>query len=221
MSRASDLAYRKIRAQILSGELAPGSQLKEEDLADICKVSRTPIRDALRRLEAEMFIRRTDTQRSYVAEWSSADIDEIFTLRAMLESYAAGQAALRMSAAQQAELQAHNATIHDAISGRKTLDIDTFLHHNRLFHNLIIEAAGSERLTSLITRIVQQPVVHRTALRYDRSELVSSYTEHQQLVMAIAERDADWAQAVMQAHIRRAFHAYKERSQMQVAKNRS
>ena len=58
MSRASDRAYNHIRNMILSGELQPGVQIREEELAELCGVSRTPVRDALRRLEAELFVRR-------------------------------------------------------------------------------------------------------------------------------------------------------------------
>ena len=60
MSRASDRAYNHIRNMILSGELSPGEQIREEALAELCGVSRTPVRDALRRLEAELFTRRNE-----------------------------------------------------------------------------------------------------------------------------------------------------------------
>ena len=86
MSRASDRAYSHIRSMILSGELQPGSQIREEALAELCGVSRTPVRDALRRLEAELFIRRNESQRSFVADWSLDDLEEAFQLRAMLEA---------------------------------------------------------------------------------------------------------------------------------------
>ena len=70
MTRAADRAYAEIRSLILSGDAAPGTQLTEEQLADICGVSRTPVRDALRRLEAELYIVRSGSQRAFVADWS-------------------------------------------------------------------------------------------------------------------------------------------------------
>ena len=88
MTRAADRAYAEIRSLILSGDAAPGTQLTEEQLADICGVSRTPVRDALRRLEAELYIVRSGSQRAFVADWSHADVDEMFTLRGMLEAHA-------------------------------------------------------------------------------------------------------------------------------------
>jgi hypothetical protein len=67
VSRASDRAYEAIRSMILSGELPAGAQLAEEALAERCGVSRTPVREALRRLESDLLVTRTDTQRSFVA----------------------------------------------------------------------------------------------------------------------------------------------------------
>ena len=68
MSRASNRAYETIRSMILSGELQAGAQLAEEALAERCGVSRTPVRDALRRLEADLLVTRTDTHRCFVAD---------------------------------------------------------------------------------------------------------------------------------------------------------
>ena len=78
MSRASDRAYETIRTRILSGDLPPGAQLVEEALAELCGVSRTPVRDALRRLEAELLVERSDTQRSFVSDWSLHDVADAF-----------------------------------------------------------------------------------------------------------------------------------------------
>ena len=89
MSRASEHAYTVIRGMILAGELPPGAQLSEEALALRCEVSRTPVRDALRRLESDLLIRRSESQRSFVADWSDDDIEDAFELRSMLEAQAA------------------------------------------------------------------------------------------------------------------------------------
>ncbi len=208
MSRASDRAYSEIKAQILSGALAPGAQLKEEELADICGVSRTPVRDAMHRLEAEMFIQRSDSQRSFVSNWSVDDIEELFTLRTMLEGHAAAQAAARVTPEMLAALH-RNAAAIDAAIDRPAPDVDTFLTRNAEFHALIIQAAASDRLAHMINRLVLQPIVHRTALRYDADQLRRSLSEHVEIVAALEARDADWARAVMTSHIRRAFHVYR------------
>lgn len=207
MSRASDRAYNHIRSMILSGELQPGSQIREEALAELCGVSRTPVRDSLRRLEAEMFVRRNDSQRSFVADWSLDDLEDAFELRAMLEAHAAKRAAVRITHEQLTRLRMHNALLKQAIDAIQP-DVPRFLDHNRQFHALILEAAGSDRLSSMLLQVTEQPVVLRTARHYDMENLRRSHRDHEELVIAFDNRDGAWAAAIMTAHIRRAFHAY-------------
>jgi DNA-binding GntR family transcriptional regulator len=212
LSKASERAYAIIRSLILSGELSPGTQIREEALAERCGVSRTPVRDALRRLEADQFIRRSDTQRSFVADWSLDDVEDAFKLRAMLEAHAASRASTRISWDQLERLRGHNKAILKSMSG-EVADVPSFLEHNREFHRVIVEAAGSDRLAAMLAQVTEQPVVLRTALHYDRDNLQRSWHEHEELLAAFAHRDADWAAAVMTGHIRRAFHAYAEAHQ--------
>ncbi|MBC2667966.1 GntR family transcriptional regulator [Novosphingobium piscinae] len=209
MSRASDRAYTMIRGLILSGELAPGAQLGEEALAELCDVSRTPIRDALRRLEADLLIRRTGTQRSFVADWSLADVEDAFELRGMLEAHAALRACQRMDDEALARLRRCNARIRRAIE-RAVPDVSGFMNANREFHGVILEQARSRRLTALLGTLVEQPVVRRTAEQYSTAQLSQSWREHDELIAAFERRDGVWAQAVMLGHIRRAFHAYAD-----------
>ena len=208
MSKASDLAYDAIKERILSGHLTPGSQLKEEELADFCGVSRTPVRNAMQRLESEMFIQRSESHRSYVSEWSIDAIEELFTLRTMLESHAAGRAAAHVTDAMLALIKESVLNI-DVSLNRPMPDVDAFLAANAQFHGLIISAAASDRLAQMINRLVLQPIVHRTALRYDADQLRRSVSEHAEIVAALEARDSVWASAVMTSHIRRAFHVYR------------
>jgi DNA-binding GntR family transcriptional regulator len=209
MSKASDTAYRLIRSEILAGNLAPGEQLREEHLADACGVSRTPVREALRRLEVERFVRRSDSQRTFVNEWSFDEVEEGFALRAMLEGRAAARAAIRISAEDLERLAAHNAAIRRAIEAQR-VEVDAFLDHNRAFHGIVLESAGSPNLAQLLAGIVEQPIVARTARQYDERQIGRSLAEHEELVLAFRRRDPVWAEAVMTAHIRRAFHAYSD-----------
>jgi DNA-binding GntR family transcriptional regulator len=212
MSKASEHAYLEIRKRVLSGAFAPGQHLKEEELVGLLGVSRTPIRDALRRLEVESYLNRAESGRVYVPDWSSDDLEELFTLRAMLEGEAASRAALRANAADRAELSRLCAAIGEAVGVHRAdaeLNADAFLTHNRTFHRLIHKIAGSERLVDLIARIVEPPVVLRTALVYDKTDLLRSHHEHEALVAAITQKDAAWARATMVAHIQRAYHVYR------------
>lgn len=211
MSRASDHAYAEIRSLILSGDAPPGSPLREEQLAELCGVSRTPVRDALRRLEAELYVVRSESQRTFVADWSREDVEEMFALRAMLEAHAARRAAERMTDDRLAELQSCNRAIETAVSKAKP-DVVAFLNRNREFHGSIIEGASSPRLLATLATLVEQPIVRRTAMHYGREELEQSASEHRELLKAFAARDGEWAHAVMTGHIRRAFHAFTARS---------
>lgn len=203
--RAADRAYAEIRGLILSGDAPPGAPLTETMLADICGVSRTPVREALKRLEAELYIVRQGA-RIAVADWQREDLAEMFTLRAMLEAHAAARAATRISTAQLDALRAGNDRLTAAVTGNP--DVATFLKENRAFHEVIITAADSPRLATMLAGLVEQPVVRRTAARYRPDELTRSAHEHGELIQAFVARDPDWAHAIMTGHIRRAFHAF-------------
>lgn len=209
MPRASDRAYAEIRSLILSGDVPPGAQLKEEQLAELCGVSRTPVRDALRRLEGELYVVRSDSQRAFVADWSSAEVEEMFTLRGMLESHAAARAARRLTPEMIDRLRTLNQMISSAIA-LDLPDIQAFLDYNREFHSIVLEAAASPRLSATLATLVEQPVVRRTALLYGRDELARSAAEHDQLIAAFVAGDSEWARSVMHGHIRRAFHSFSE-----------
>lgn len=209
MSKASDRAYEAIRGRILSGELPPQMQLVEGSLAAMCGVSRTPIRDALRRLEAELLVERSDTQRSFVANWSLGDVSDAFELRAMIEGRAARLAAQNMTDEALERLREANRRIGTAVM-RPDFDVSGFLEGNREFHAILLEAAGSRRLTALLNTLVEQPVIWRTAHLYGRDSLVQSHADHEELIAAFARRDGTWAEAIMTSHIMRAYHSYAD-----------
>lgn len=209
MTKASDRAYETIRGMILSGELSAGDPLGEEALAERCGVSRTPVREALRRLETDLMIRRTDSQRSFVADWSIDDVEDAFEMRAMLEGYAARRAAERMTEEILGRMHACNRAISAATAKAKP-DVATFLDRNREFHAMVLEAAGSRRLTNLLTALIEQPVVWRTAHHYSPEAFQRSHSEHADLLSAFERGDGAWAETIMAGHIRRAFHAYSD-----------
>jgi len=207
MSRASEQAYAKIRAHLLSGAVKAGEQLTEDQLAHITGVSRTPVREAVRRLESELLLVRSDTKRLFVADWSRDDIEEMFSLRQMLECHAAERAAKRLSREKIAALEALNHTLKAAVE-QTPPDVASFLEANRAFHEAIIEAADSPRLGQLLAQLIEAPVVLRTARTYSQGDLRQSARDHDELLAAFAARDADWARAVMGSHLRRAFHTF-------------
>lgn len=212
MTRASDQAYGKIRGFLLRGDAKPGEQLTEDQLAQITGVSRTPVREAVRKLESEMLLVRNESKRIFVADWSRDDIDEMFTLREMLEGHAAERAADRLSDKQISELEAVNSKLHAAVD-QEPPDVIRFLDENRVFHEIITEAAQSPRLRQVLAMLVEQPIVLRTARSYSANDLRQSARDHDELIAAFRARDRSWARAVMASHLRRAFHTFTEAEQ--------
>lgn len=209
MSKASDRAYRYLRQAISKGEFLPGAQIREEEIASLCGVSRTPVRDALRRLEAEMFITRSDSQRSFVSEWSINDIEDVYMLRSLLESQAASLCAARASESVRDALNANNARMAEIVNA-PVPQIDAFLECNNKFHSLIIQGAASERLAALLSRLLILPLIEKTAKHFNKRQLQRSLADHVEIASAIRSADSQWAGAVMIAHVRRAFHIYVE-----------
>ncbi|MFY8194741.1 MAG: GntR family transcriptional regulator, partial [Novosphingobium sp.] len=147
---------------------------------------------------------RSDTNRVFVPIWSDDDEEELFTLRAMLESHCATRAARLISDEQVAQLHAHCDFIDRAIATPDGPDVPGFVEGNRRFHAVILAAAQSERLAQLMKFVVSQIVVHRTAEQYSRADMEQSQRDHRDLVSAFEMRDEEWAGAVANTHIRRA-----------------
>jgi DNA-binding GntR family transcriptional regulator len=209
LSNAADHAYAVIRAGILDGTFAPNARLKEADLVRFCGVSRTPVREALRRLAAEDFVVVHRNQGAQVKSWSDDDLDDLFSLRALLEGYSAGRAATRIKPEGLATIDAAIAEMDAVLAARgpQQRKIAEFLRLNRIVHEQVWRAAGSQRLFSILGRLVEQALMAHTAARFSMDRLAQSHHHHQELQRALEVGDAAWADAVMQSHIRAARHA--------------
>ena len=199
--RAADVAYSAIRRGLAAGRWPAGSHLRETELAAELGISRTPVREALRKLASEQLVLFEPHLGASVPGWSDQDMEEIFALRVELESYAAGLAAQHATPAQIAELRqlAHDMEI--AAFGGAEPDYAKITEANHRFHRLIVVASGNRRLNSLVATIIDIPLVVRTFARFDRQAMARSVSQHFDLVEAIAGGNADWAVAVMRAHI--------------------
>lgn len=199
--RAADIAYRAIRQGVMSGRWPSGAHLREVELASELGFSRTPVREALRRLASEGVLTFAPHVGMKVPDWSATDLDEIFELRIRLESYAAELAAERadgvtISALRQATEEMERAAFSG--NGPDTVAITTA---NDRFHQLIVSAARSKRLAAFIASVVELPLVVRTFARFDARALRRSIAHHYEIIEAISHHDPVWAGAVMRAHI--------------------
>lgn len=209
MANAADRAYACIRSSILDGTFPPNARLKETELVAHCGVSRTPVREALRRLAAEDFVTIQRNQGAQVKSWSAEDLDDLFALRALLEGYAAARAASRITPVQLQHIEAAIAEMDDVLagSGPQERQIAEFLRLNRVIHEQVWAAAGSERLITMLGRLVEQALMAHTAARFSLERVAQSHLHHQELLRALSAHDAAWADAIMQNHIRAARHA--------------
>ena len=214
MSLAADRAYERVRAGILNGEFAPASRLKEEELVRLCGVSRTPVREALSRLAAEDYVIVARNQGAQVKTWSDADMTDLFDLRALLEGHAAARAAQLIDSDGLRVLQDNIEEMEGVFRSRASDARKTgaFLHLNGQLHESIWKAAGSERLESLLGRLVEQALIVRTAHQFTMDRIVQSHRHHRDLVEALANGDPLWAEAVMRGHIRAALVFVRQHS---------
>lgn len=198
---ATSQAYESIREAIASGVYALGEPLTEERLAELAGVSRTPVREALRRLDAEGLVELIPNRGARVAGWSERDVDEIFGLRVQLEGYSARLAAGRISEEQRAELADICLAMRSEVDGRSPDRLKRITDLNNQFHKGILEAGGNSRLASVVGAVVQRSLVEGTFRLYTAEQLDRSCAHHAEILDALTMRDADWAESVMRAHI--------------------
>lgn len=204
---AADRAYAVIRAAILEGRFAPGHPLREEELAESVGVSRTPVREAFRRLDAEGLVELLAHRGARVVSWSDHDLDEIFELRVQLEGHGARLAAQRAEPELIDHLERLAARMEEEVAGRRRDRFARITDINNEFHQTILSASGNHRLSSLLGVIVQRGLVARTFQLYRPEQLERSCRQHRELIEALRLRDPDWAEAAMRAHLYAGRHA--------------
>lgn len=204
---AIDKAYSAIRSGIVTGAFVAGSHLRAADLADHLGLSRTPIREALRRLHAEGLVDFFANRGAFVAGSSPRDVDEVFDLRVVLEGHAAELSAQRFTAAQVAELAGWTDEMDRSVAA-PSRDSAGLTRANHAFHNAIISTASNQRLAAMIASVVEISWVSRTFSIYSDADLAASIAHHREMIRAFSVRDGVWAAAIMRAHIRAAYHVF-------------
>jgi DNA-binding GntR family transcriptional regulator len=203
MSNAAERAYHSIRQRIMDGSFAPGTPLREEMLAGEIGVSRTPVRDALRRLLADGLVESTRNRGTFVAEITSDDLHEVYHLRATLEGFAASRAATRITPAELAALE-RLADEMEALDGGTDLDARTARFHalNTEFHTVMVRAARSRRLEGMLGWAFQVPLVLLKQYRMQEwVNIARSNRQHRDIIEALAARNPEWAGLMVGAHL--------------------
>ena len=181
-----------LRELIISGELKPGAQLRQRNLAERFGVSVTPVREALRWLESEGLVRYDAHKGSTVVEVEAGATREKYQIRAVLEGLAAFLAAPRISDEDIRELESYNERL--ASENLRPSEVNDI---NRTLHFRVYEMAGSPLLLALM-RLLWQSFPQGPQVARPRDESVA---EHNELIEALRDRDAVRAQAITQQHI--------------------
>lgn len=200
MAKAAETAYEVIRRGVLSGEFARGQRLREEELAALVGVSRTPVREALRRLNAEGLVDFTPNRGAKVTAWSERELEDLYEARALLEGFGARLAAVRITAE---EITALHETAEEmaAVAEAGSGAADRLTELNGQFHRAIVRASRNTQLDTLVRGVMDVPLIYRTFQRYSPERLRASQSHHRELVEAFRAGDGEWAEAVMRAHI--------------------
>ncbi|MBM9468752.1 GntR family transcriptional regulator [Nakamurella leprariae] len=200
MAKAAETAYAFVRSAVLSGRFARGERLREAQLAELVGVSRTPVREALRRLDSEGLVEFTPNVGARVTAWSPEELTDLYEMRSMLEGYGARLAAERIGDRDLDHL-ADLAARMEALSNRGTPPADEMTVLNGEFHRAIVQGSRNAQLASLVRGMMEVPLITRTFQRYSPPRMRASTMHHNELVEAIRARDGMWAESVMRTHI--------------------
>lgn len=197
---AGEGAANLIRRAILDGTLRPGQRLTEEALARDLRISRTPVREALRVLQTEGLVESAPYQGSTVRAYAIDDLDDMYQLRALLEGYAARRAAQRIDEAGLDSLRSSCERLV-ALGDATDQNVALIVEENLFFHTGILEAAGSQRLADMVRKVIELPLVYKSYHWYSPHQKRLSEHAHEQLVQVLASGDADRAELTMRAHV--------------------
>jgi len=190
--------YQGIRDDITYGKLLPGQRLVESMLVERFKTSRSPIREALRQLESEGLITFERNKGITVSRLTIQEIDEIYSLRWLLESYAAHLSAERATRKDVAYLK----DLHGKLKvAAKNSDLVNWIHNNILFHNFFSENPGNNNLQQVLTMIKRRVYrYHYMIVRIPGH--FKTYLEHHEGILRACElNDGKMAEKYMKAHV--------------------
>lgn len=194
----SQKVYRALKTEIIKGSLKPGTKLLEGKIAKQMKVSRTPIREALRELAAEGFVKISPNQGVVVSNASIEDVQEVLQIRGVLEGLAARLATKIISEEEIKELEKYQKQMEYYT---KKNDVLAFSEMDAEFHELILDICGNNRLIQIRKNLSDQAHRYRIRSLSVPGRLKYSLKEHQEIVEALKRKNAEQADRLSQKHI--------------------
>lgn len=194
-----DVIFETLRKSIISGDIKPGERLMEVSLADQMGVSRTPVREAIRRLEAEGLVTMIPRKGTHVSELSVKDIMDVLEVRAVLDQLATALAAKRMQTAQIKALE----SIHKQyITNVEKENMEGAIRKDVEFHDVIYAASGNPRLVAVASSLREH--VYRFRVIYMKDNLIAENVlhEHEEILEALRNAQEDRAADLAEEHIK-------------------
>ena len=188
----------RLRQRIFSHELPPGTWVDEQALAADYGISRTPLREALKVLASEGLVTLKPRRGCYVTEISERDLDEIFTVMALLEGQCAADTARKANDADMARLR----SVHDELErAAASNDINGFFTANQAFHHQVQLIADNRWLSQAITDLRKVIKLSRHHSLFGAGRLTQSLAEHRAILDALTRRDVAASEQTMREHI--------------------
>lgn len=193
-----DVVFNTLRHAILKGELEPGERLMEIALAQKLGVSRTPIREAIRKLELEGLVVMVPRKGAEVADITEKDLRDVLEVRTALEELSIELAMKNMTEKNFEELEAANETFAKNSEGD---DLIKIAESDVAFHEIIYMATGNNRLIQMINNLREQMYRYRLEYIKDKSSHERLVTEHNRIIAAMKGGDISEAKAAIKLHV--------------------
>lgn len=190
-------AHQRLLAEIRVGNLRPGDRLVETELADRLSISRTPVREAIRQLEADGLVTHLPRIGATVRRLDYSEVIELYEMRAVLEGTAARLAARAASEPELAEIADADA----AMAATDPTDANLLYTLNRRFHAMVLNATRNRYLAQSLAALDRTLLILGPSTMQDADRARAAVTEHGTIVRAIAARDGAVAETAMRAHI--------------------
>jgi len=203
---AQDRAYLHVKDQILSSTLKPGQWIKAQDIATEIKVSRTPVREALSRLEQEGFVRRDEGWGYIVSSVTLKDARDLYKMREVLEVEAVREAVANITLA---DLETLNTLLSKADQARARKKIQVFRENTRSFHATISRIASNTLLTKMLSELEHRVQFLGAMVFERRTQRMDEVIEENSAILAALRRgDAVRAESEVRRHVQRAWETY-------------
>ncbi|MCM1161984.1 MAG: GntR family transcriptional regulator [Roseburia sp.] len=193
-----DVVFKTLRQGILTGELKPGERLMEIHLANRLGVSRTPIREAIRKLELEGLVIMIPRRGAEVAQITEKNLQDVLEVRRELDAFAARLACQRMNEEQMGELKEAAEAFERAV---ETKDATIIAKADVAFHDIILKSTENDRLIQLVNNLAEQVYRYRFEYVKDKTSHNRLIQEHRNICESIVSRDEKAAAAAVGVHV--------------------